>query len=75
MYTLEYDGFADFPRYPLNFLSDLNAFLGIAELHGTYLNVALNGTGPAPTDIANAIPLDRRTAPRTTHQLLHDRHD
>ncbi|MGV1006884.1 MAG: PE-PPE domain-containing protein, partial [Candidatus Nanopelagicales bacterium] len=24
-YTLEYDGFADFPRYPLNFLADLNA--------------------------------------------------
>ena len=31
IYSLEYDGFADFPRYPLNFLSDLNAFLGIAD--------------------------------------------
>jgi hypothetical protein len=35
-YTLEYDGFADFPRYPLNFLSVLNAALGIALVHGTY---------------------------------------
>lgn len=35
-YTLEYDGFADFPRYPLNFLSSLNAALGIAFVHGTY---------------------------------------
>jgi PE-PPE domain len=37
IYSLEYDGFTDFPRYPLDFLSDLNAFLGIAEIHGTYL--------------------------------------
>jgi PE-PPE domain len=54
VYTLEYDGFADFPRYPLNFLSDLNAFLGIAELHGTYLDYPVNGTGPTPEDIADA---------------------
>jgi hypothetical protein len=25
VYTIEYDSYADFPRYPLNFLSDLNA--------------------------------------------------
>lgn len=36
IYTLEYDGFADFPRYPLNLLSDLNAFAGIYYVHGTY---------------------------------------
>jgi len=36
IYTIEYDGFADFPQYPIDFLSDLNAFLGIIELHGTY---------------------------------------
>ncbi|ETW21876.1 PE-PPE domain-containing protein [Mycobacterium gastri] len=35
-YTLQYDGYADFPRYPLNFLSDLNAFLGIQFVHGDY---------------------------------------
>jgi PE-PPE domain len=57
VYTLEYDGFADFPRYPLNFFSDLNAFLGIADLHGTYLNAAAGEAGPTPTDIANAILL------------------
>ncbi|HET9876534.1 MAG TPA: PE-PPE domain-containing protein, partial [Mycobacterium sp.] len=33
IYTREYDGFADFPRYPLNFLSDLNALLGIPFVH------------------------------------------
>lgn len=36
IYTLEYDGWADFPRYPLNLLSDLNAELGIAFVHGQY---------------------------------------
>ncbi|MEI7915394.1 MAG: PE-PPE domain-containing protein [Mycobacteriaceae bacterium] len=37
-YTLEYDGFADFPRYPLNFLADLNAGLGIVFVHTQYDN-------------------------------------
>jgi hypothetical protein len=36
IYTLEYDGYADFPQYPINFISDLNAFAGIAFVHGTY---------------------------------------
>lgn len=36
VYTIEYDGFADFPRYPINLLADLNAFLGIMNQHGEY---------------------------------------
>jgi hypothetical protein len=32
-YTSEYDGFADFPLYPLNFLADANAVLGIIFVH------------------------------------------
>ena len=36
IYTLEYDGWADFPQYPINFISDLNAFAGIAFVHGNY---------------------------------------
>jgi PE-PPE domain len=39
VYTLEYDGFADFPRYPINFLADLNALAGIAYVHPTYPGV------------------------------------
>ncbi|MGV0624686.1 PE-PPE domain-containing protein [Mycolicibacter minnesotensis] len=35
-YIQEYDGFADFPKYPLNFLANLNAFMGILNVHGTY---------------------------------------
>jgi hypothetical protein len=71
IYTLEYDGFADFPRYPLNFLSDLNAFLGIATLHGTYLNGAdpSLGSGPSAEEIANAILLPGSAADGTTDSL------
>jgi PE-PPE domain len=55
IYTLQYDGLADFPRYPINFLSDLNAFLGFAEIHGTYLNQGLDlAGGPTAEQIANA---------------------
>ncbi|MCV7260372.1 PE-PPE domain-containing protein [Mycobacterium shimoidei] len=39
VYTLEYDGFADFPRYPLNLLADLNAFAGMIFQHLTYLTL------------------------------------
>ena len=37
IYTLEYDGYADFPKYPLDILSDLNAIEGINVVHGDYL--------------------------------------
>jgi hypothetical protein len=32
----EYDGWTDFPQYPINLLADLNAFAGIRTVHGTY---------------------------------------
>jgi PE-PPE domain len=70
IYSLEYDGFADFPRYPLNFLSDLNAFLGIATLHGTYLNGFEEGHGgPTAEQIANAILLPGSAADGTADSL------
>jgi len=36
IYTQEYDGFADVPRYPLDLVSDLNALLGTIIVHSTY---------------------------------------
>lgn len=36
IFTREYDGFGDFPQYPLNLVSNVNAFMGILELHGSY---------------------------------------
>ncbi|HEU0191377.1 MAG TPA: PE-PPE domain-containing protein [Mycobacterium sp.] len=46
VYTGEYDGFADFPRYPLNLLSDVNALLGIVFVH-----IAT----PTPAELAQAV--------------------
>jgi hypothetical protein len=70
IYSLEYDGFADFPRYPLNFLSDLNAFLGIGTLHGTYLNGFEPGHGgPTPEQIADATLLPGSAAGGTADSL------
>jgi hypothetical protein len=70
IYSLEYDGFADFPRYPLNFLADLNAFLGIATLHGTYLNGFVPGNGgPSAEEIANATLLPGSAADGTADSL------
>lgn len=41
IYTIEYDGYADFPKYPINFLADLNAFLGLEQVHGLYLTPSI----------------------------------
>ncbi|MBS9532638.1 PE-PPE domain-containing protein [Mycobacterium sp. M1] len=51
VYTMEYDGYADFPRYALNTFSDLNAVMGMFYSHLMYL-------GLSPDQIANAIQLD-----------------
>jgi hypothetical protein len=40
IYTREYDGFADFPQYPLNIVSVLNAGLGIVFVHTKYAPTA-----------------------------------
>jgi hypothetical protein len=50
IYTREYDGFADFPHYTSNLLSDLNALLGVFLEHTTYLDIT-------PDQINNAILL------------------
>lgn len=59
IYTNEYDGFADFPQYPLNLVSDLNALAGILFVHGQYIEGLLgDDVGKTPEEIANAIELD-----------------
>jgi PE-PPE domain len=55
VYTHEYDGVADFPKYPINLLSDLNAALGFIYEHGTYLSLT-------PEQIADAIQLPTTAA-------------
>jgi hypothetical protein len=68
IYTLEYDGLADFPQYPINLLSDLNAFAGTQFVSLTYptltadqLDAAIhltNTVGPTMTNYF-MIPVDQ----------------
>jgi len=63
IYSLEYDGFADFPQYPINLVSDLNAFAGIYYVHNTYpgnpaalppgFNIQQLPTSPGYTGVTN----------------------
>ncbi len=62
IYTREYDGFADFPQYPINFLSDANAFLGIEFVHGGYLNLT-------PSQIATGFLLPGSAALGTPNSM------
>jgi hypothetical protein len=60
VYTPEYGGFADFPQYPIDPLSDLNAIAGMIYEHLTYVDLD-------PGQIQNAIPLETTTpSPITT---------
>jgi hypothetical protein len=62
-YTLEYDGFADFPRYPLNILSDINAVFGILTVHTTYADLT-------PAQIASATLLPTQGTTSNTYYLI-----
>lgn len=63
VYNREYDGFADFPQYPINFLSVLNAIFGIAFQHTTYL-------GLTEDQIANAILLPNASEDSLTNYYM-----
>jgi len=59
-YTAEYDGLADFPRYPIDFLSDLNAFFGFL-----YVDYPLTSA-----QLATAIELPTSGATETTFYMI-----
>jgi hypothetical protein len=63
IYTLEYDGYADFPKYPLDILSDLNAIEGINVVHGDYDDLTA-------AQLATAIELPTSGATDTTYYLI-----
>jgi hypothetical protein len=63
IYTLEYDGYADFPKYPLDILSDLNAVEGINVVHGDYLDLTA-------AQLATAIELPTSGATDTTYYVI-----
>jgi hypothetical protein len=63
IYTIEYDGFADFPQYPINIFADLNALAGIYYVHGTYADLT-------PAQIATAIPLTNTVGDTMTNYYM-----
>jgi len=63
IYTLEYDGFADFPQYPINPIADLNAFAGMIYEHLTYLGLDAD-------QIQNAVPLDTVADTLTNYYMI-----
>jgi PE-PPE domain len=70
--AFQYDGIADFPRYPLNLLADLNTLIG-AYIHGSYM-VGLNGY--TEDELLEAIndPNNRQTYGDTTYVTIPAKH-
>jgi hypothetical protein len=62
-YTIEYDGWADFPRYPVNIVSDLNALAGMVTVHETYDILT-------PAQINSAIVLPTQGPTTTTYYMI-----
>ena len=71
IFTQEYDGFADFPQYPIDPLSDLNALLGVYFVHGTYSDLSLEQVTPvADGGDAIQLPTDPAFGTETTYYLI-----
>lgn len=60
IYMQAYDGFSDIPRYPINFLADLNSILGIQFVHPTYQDLTAE-------QLASAVKLDTVGDTMTTY--------
>lgn len=64
IWSLEYDGFADFPQYPIDIFSDLNALAGIVFVHGTYPHLT-------QSVLNTAVTLGQSGAPSlTTYKMI-----
>jgi hypothetical protein len=63
VYTQEYDGFADFPRYPADGFATLNALIGILTQHIIY-------TSLPESEIADAIQLPTTAADTLTNYYM-----
>jgi len=62
-YILEYDGWADFPQYPIDVFSDLNAVAGMVTVHADYDSLT-------PTQIDSAIILPTHEHVSTTYYMI-----
>jgi hypothetical protein len=63
VYTLEYDGWADFPQYPIDVFSDLNALAGMVTVHTGYENLT-------STQINSAVVLPTQGPTTTTYYMI-----
>jgi PE-PPE domain/PE family len=63
VYTGEYDGFADFPRYPIDVLADLNALMGVIYVH----NACPTFTA---AQVASAVQLPTSGPTTTTYYMI-----
>lgn len=63
VYTLEYDGWADFPQYPIDIFADLNAVVGMVTVHGGYENLT-------PTQINSAVVQPTQGPTTTTFYMI-----
>jgi len=64
IYTLEYDGYADFPLYPYSILSTINALMGMVTQHLAYL-------GLTSDDIAGATLLESSPGSMINSYMIH----
>ncbi|MGV7337513.1 PPE family protein [Mycobacterium kansasii] len=63
IYTIEYDGFADFPQYPLNLVADANAMLGALYVHPQYPVLT-------PAQVVTAVQLPTQGPTTTTYYMI-----
>ncbi len=63
VYTLEYDGWADFPQYPIDVFADLNALAGMVTVHTGYDTLT-------STQINSAVVLPTRGPTQTTFYMI-----
>jgi len=63
VYTIEYDGWADFPQYPINIFSDLNALAGMVTVHTGYESLTAG-------QISSAIVLPTQGPSTTTYYMI-----
>lgn len=68
IYTLEYDGFADFPQYPINVVADLNALMGLYYVHPTY--ASLDPASLPAGYTAHLLPTSPGYAGNTTYHMI-----
>ncbi|MGO9508533.1 MAG: PE-PPE domain-containing protein [Mycobacterium sp.] len=67
IWTQEYDGFADVPRYPINLLSDINSLAGIYYVHPTYGDLS-------HAQVGTAIQLPTVGPTMTTYEMIPTQH-